>query len=50
MGRRRFEFADAGVDVAADVLDVQIGAEGEELAFAAEGAGADFGVGREVLD
>jgi hypothetical protein len=43
-------FVDAGVDVAADVFDLKIGAEGEELAFAAEGASADFGVGGEIGD
>lgn len=43
-------FSDAGVDVAADIFDLKIGAEGEELGFAAEGAGADFGALGEIGD
>src|SRR5207245_630936 len=45
-----FQFADAGVDVAADVFDFQIGAEGQELKAAAEGAGANSCIGREISD
>ena len=45
-----FEFADAGVDVAADVVDFQVGADGQELTAAAEGACADFGSGRKIAE
>ena len=45
-----FELADAGVDIAADAFNLQVGANGQELTAAAEGAGADFGIGREILD
>ena len=44
------EFAEAGVDVAADGEDLEVGAESEELGLAAEGAGADFGVFGEIED
>jgi len=45
-----FEFADAGVDVAANVIDFQVGANSQQLAAAAEGAGANFRAWRQILD
>src|SRR4051812_8490414 len=44
------QFADSGVDVAADAFNFQTGAEGQEQAAAAEGAGADFGAGGKFLN
>jgi len=44
------EFAKAGVDVAADGIDHEIGAVMEKLGATARRAGADFGAGREVGD
>ncbi len=44
------QFSNAGVDVAAYGFDLEIGTEGKELAFAAEGAGADSAALGELLD
>ena len=44
------EFAEAGVDVAADFYEGEVGAEGEELGLAAWAGGADAAVFREGVE
>jgi hypothetical protein len=44
------DFAEAGVDIAADALDAQVRAEGQKLGTAAEGAGAHESVCRQEIE